>query len=75
MHHSDEENSAALSRHFMQLDSKYGPVQAVLLVNQEGVEAPIGQRYERFVEQYNRAQNLGSTRRVGFERFDFHNEC
>ena len=75
MQQKDEENAAALKRHFIQLEGKYGPVQAVLLVNQEGVEAPIGHKYEAAVQECNHAQKLASLQTVGFEWFDFHKEC
>ena len=75
LHQSDAENDAALKLHFRKLREKYGPVQVALLVNKEGVEAPIGQKYEELVQQQNRAEGNEVNQEVGFEWFDFHKEC
>ena len=75
MHQSDVENQTALERHLLQLNNKYGKIQIVSLINQEGVEAPIGQKYEKAIMQYNESHKDQLLSTVGFEAFDFHKEC
>ena len=75
LHQSDTENKAALETHFRILGEKYGPVQVALLVNKYGVEAPIGQKYEKLVSQLYQGEKQTGSPEVGFEWFDFHKEC
>ena len=75
LHHSDAENDAALQLHFRKLREKYGFVQVALLVNKEGVEAPIGQKYEELISRRPEDGANKSNQEIGFEWFDFHKEC
>lgn len=71
--HSDEANFRALKKHFDQLNHKYGSLQIATLVEKHGVEAPIGEKYQKGVEAYN--QEATEDNRVPFEWFDFHDAC
>ena len=75
MHQSEVENQAALERHLLQLNDKYGKIHIASLINKEGVEAPIGQKYEKAILQYNQAHKDQLPFTVDFEAFDFHKEC
>lgn len=71
--HSDEANFRALKKHFDQLNHKYGSLQIANLVEKHGVEAPIGEKYQKGVEAYN--EEATEDNRVPFEWFDFHDAC
>jgi hypothetical protein len=72
--HSAETNHAALVKHFGQLNSKYGDVQVVTLVEKHGNEAIVGNAYQHHVQRLNDSGGVNGTS-VGFEWFDFHNIC
>ncbi|KAL9128184.1 MAG: hypothetical protein Q9217_003084 [Psora testacea] len=74
LQHSTEVNQSAFKRHFKQITSRYGDIQIVLLVDKAGGEKAIGEKYEAFVQQFNE-ENGNSSRKIGFEWFDFHNVC
>ncbi len=74
LRHSPEANFRAFSKHFDRMGEKYGSIQLVNLVERHGVEAIVGNEYQKNVEKYNekfseRAQYLA------FEWFDFHSAC
>jgi hypothetical protein len=76
LRHSPDSNFAALKKHFDGLRKRYGAVQVVNLVEKHGVEAPIGEMYERTVKRLNEeASDEGGTQKVEFEWFDFHAVC
>lgn len=72
--HSAETNHAALTQHFRHLNSKYGNVQVVSLVEKHGNEAIVGNAYQHHVQRLNDSR-IVSDPEVGFEWFDFHNIC
>ena len=74
LQHSEEANLKACRRHFSDLKSRYGNVQATLLVDKAGGEAEIGQRYEASIERLNASTDLVG-QNIGFEWFDFHAQC
>jgi hypothetical protein len=74
LQHSDAANLKALSRHFDQTRKRYRGVQAVNLVEKHGVEAGIGEAFERNVQNYNSAPTEGGDK-IAFEWFDFHSAC
>ncbi|KAK4163595.1 Phosphatidylinositide phosphatase SAC2 [Cladorrhinum sp. PSN259] len=74
LQHSPDSNYAALKKHFDGLRQKYDSVQIVNLVEKHGVEAPIGELYEKSIERFNE-ESGPNTEKVGFEWFDFHSVC
>ncbi|ORY68705.1 SacI homology domain-containing protein [Pseudomassariella vexata] len=74
LQHSEVVNLNAFTKHFEQLQKKYGKVQLVNLVEKHGPEAVIGDAYARNVEKYNKEIVEGGEQ-VGFEWFDFHSAC
>ncbi|KAI1178621.1 SacI homology domain-containing protein [Nemania sp. FL0916] len=74
LQHSAEANFRAFSKHFNRMSENYGSVQLVNLVEHHGVEAIIGNEYERNVEKYNK-ERPEENRRLAYEWFDFHSAC
>ncbi|KAI1434174.1 SacI homology domain-containing protein [Xylaria sp. CBS 124048] len=74
LQHSPEANFRAFSKHFDHIREEYGPIQIVSLVEQHGVEAPIGSQYQKTVEEYNKDLPEGAEP-LAFEWFDFHSAC
>ncbi|KAL1961746.1 hypothetical protein VTN77DRAFT_1108 [Rasamsonia byssochlamydoides] len=74
LHHSTETNQLAFNRHFQNLNRRYGKIQAVSLVDKHGGEAKIGEAYETYARALNESGALGGSP-LGFEWFDFHDEC
>ncbi|KAI1819550.1 SacI homology domain-containing protein [Xylaria intraflava] len=74
LQHSPEANFRAFSKHFNQIGEKYGSVQIVNLVERHGVEATIGNEYQKNVEEYNKELPDGA-QPLAFEWFDFHSAC
>lgn len=72
LHQSKAANLQALTRHFQNLQQKYGGVQVVLLVDKHGGESSIGQAYCDSVNKLNEDQQVPE---VNMEWFDFHAEC
>jgi SacI homology domain/Inositol phosphatase len=72
VHQSPETNRNAFDRHFEELRRRYGFVQIVLLVDKQGGEKKIGDEYESVTKFSNTA---GGVSKLGFEWFDFHDEC
>ena len=70
--HSAAANFAAFRKHFHQLQDRYGTVHAVSLVEKHGVEAVIGEMYEKSVTRLNEEMWPEA---VDFEWFDFHAAC
>ncbi|CAP72864.1 uncharacterized protein PODANS_2_2960 [Podospora anserina S mat+] len=75
LQHSQEANFAALRKHFGRLGERYGGLEVVNLVEKHGVEAPIGEVYERGVERLNEELVKEGKEKIGFEWFDFHSVC
>lgn len=71
--HSDEANFQALKKHFDKLHQHYGSLQIANLVEKHGVEALIGEKYQKGLDRYN--EETTEDRRVPFEWFDFHDAC
>jgi hypothetical protein len=74
LHRSNETNRLAFDRHFRTLSRKYGRVQAVSLVDKHGGEVKVGEAYETYARGLNEGGGLNGDG-LGFEWFDFHNEC
>ncbi|KAK7750904.1 hypothetical protein SLS62_007167 [Diatrype stigma] len=86
LQHSAEANFCAFQNHFDHMRKAYGPsVQLVNLVERRGVEAVIGNEYEKNAEKYNQEAAAAATAEGGsskeqnpplaFEWFDFHSAC
>lgn len=73
LQHSNESNYQACRTHFERLVKSYGELQIVNLVEQHGIEEPIGTRYKRSIERYN--EDAGDDGKIPFEWFDFHRAC
>lgn len=71
---SQAANHAAFKRHITHITGRYGGVQIVSLVNKHGVEAKIGEEYQKHVEQLNEEGGINGAK-IGFEWFDFHSIC
>ena len=74
LQHSYETNHAAFRRHFSNFINTYSNVQVVLLVDKQGVEAKIGEQYEKHTNELNSENGINGVK-LGFEWFDFHNIC
>ncbi|MCJ1379764.1 hypothetical protein MMC17_002867 [Xylographa soralifera] len=74
LQHSYEANHTAFRRHFTNFISSYSNVQVVLLVDKQGVEAKIGEEYEKHTNELNNESGINGVK-LGFEWFDFHNIC
>ncbi|KXH25089.1 hypothetical protein CSIM01_13005 [Colletotrichum simmondsii] len=73
--HSPEANYAATKKHLERLKSEYGLLQIVNLVEKHGVEATVGNQYEKSVQRLNEEETKDQDDTVGFEWFDFHSAC
>ncbi|KAG5973268.1 hypothetical protein E4U55_000618 [Claviceps digitariae] len=71
--HGTESNFIACRKHFERLQSNYGALQIVNLVEKKGVEEPIGSIYQANVQRLN--EELGPEHQIPFEWFDFHHAC
>ena len=71
LHRSKEANETAFSKHFHDLNAKYGKVQISMLVDKHGSEAAIGKEFETFTQRH----NATIADKVEFDWFDFHAEC
>ncbi|KAK7744515.1 hypothetical protein SLS53_003400 [Cytospora paraplurivora] len=71
--YSDQVNYQALKKHFDRLQQQYGSLQIANLVEKHGVEALIGEKYQKGIERYN--EEHGDDSIVPFEWFDFHDAC
>lgn len=74
LQHSPATNHAAFKRHCTNIIGRYGGIQIVLLVDKHGVEAKIGEEYQKHVEQLNEEGAITGTK-LDFEWFDFHAVC
>ncbi|KAI0433559.1 SacI homology domain-containing protein [Xylaria sp. FL1042] len=74
LQHSSEANFRAFSKHFNRMSEKYGSIQLVNLVERHGVEAIVGNEYQKNVEEYNK-NNSEKGQSLAFEWFDFHSAC
>lgn len=72
--HSPEANFNAFSKHFNRMGEEYGSIQLVNLIERHGVEAIVGNEYEKNTEKYNQ-ERLEGTAPLAFEWFDFHSAC
>ncbi|PHH82987.1 hypothetical protein CDD82_4101 [Ophiocordyceps australis] len=71
--HSTEANNKACAKHFERLSRAYGLLQVVNLVEQHGIEEPIGTQYRQSVSHINEQLSHGD--KIPFEWFDFHQVC
>ncbi|KAI3326715.1 Syja_N domain-containing protein [Xylariaceae sp. AK1471] len=74
LQHSPEANFRAFSKHVSRMGEKYGSLQLVNLVERHGVEAIIGNEYQKNAEKYNQERSE-VTHPLAFEWFDFHSAC
>ena len=74
LQHSPETNHVAFKRHFANIQSRYGPIQIVLLVDKHGGEVEIGQQYEKQTEELNE-ETESADKKVGIIWWDYHTEC
>jgi SacI homology domain len=71
---SEDANFRALKKHFSNLSARYGSIQVASLVEKHGVEAQIGEEYEKQINRLNESGGVNNAK-VGFEWFDFHAMC
>ena len=71
---SEANNQAALRKHFTLMIQRYRQVQAVSLTDVSGVEAPVGEAYDKHMKRLNDDGGIDG-KKIGFEWFDFHNVC
>lgn len=74
LRHSPEANFRAFRKHFELVGNTYGSIQLVNLVEKHGVEAIIGNEYEKATQRFNDEKSEGS-KALRFEWFDFHSAC
>ncbi|KAL5338523.1 SacI homology domain-containing protein [Aspergillus crustosus] len=74
LHHSPETNQIAFERHFRAISRRYGKIQAVSLIDKRPPEVKIGEQYEKYAQELNQSGGVDGIP-LGFEWFDFHNEC
>ncbi|KAL6237778.1 hypothetical protein BDW75DRAFT_203110 [Aspergillus navahoensis] len=74
LHHSPETNRFAFERHFRTISRRYGKIQAVSLIDKRVPELKLGEQYEKYAQELNQSGGIDGVP-LGFEWFDFHNEC
>ncbi|KAL4912814.1 SacI homology domain-containing protein [Aspergillus aurantiobrunneus] len=74
LHHSMEINQLAFERHFRTISRRYGKIQAVSLIDKRPPELKVGEQYEKYAQDLNHSGGIDGVP-LGFEWFDFHNEC
>ncbi|KAM5475440.1 hypothetical protein MauCBS54593_001129 [Microsporum audouinii] len=74
MHHSAQTNLASFTKHFHDIQRRYGKIHAVCLVDKHGVEVNIAETYGRYLENFNKAETC-EDKKVPYQWFDFHAEC
>ncbi|KAL4934500.1 SacI domain protein [Aspergillus undulatus] len=74
LHHSTETNQFAFERHFRTISRRYGKIQAVSLIDKRPPEIKIGEQYEKYAQELNKSGGIDGVP-LGFQWFDFHNEC
>ncbi|KAL3467513.1 SacI homology domain-containing protein [Aspergillus heterothallicus] len=74
LHHSTETNQFAFERHFRNFSRRYGKIQSVSLVDKHAPEIRLGEQYEKYAQRLNESGGIDGVP-LGFEWFDFHNEC
>ncbi|KAL5049585.1 hypothetical protein BDW71DRAFT_151180 [Aspergillus fruticulosus] len=74
LHHSPETNRFAFERHFRTISRRYGKIQAVSLIDKRVPELKLGEQFERYAQELNQSGGIDGLP-LGFEWFDFHNEC
>ncbi|KAL3481961.1 SacI homology domain-containing protein [Aspergillus californicus] len=74
LHHGSETNQFAFERHFRNMSRRYGKIQCVSLVDKRAPEIKVGEQYEKYAEGLNQSGGIDGVP-LGFEWFDFHNEC
>ncbi|KAI5783604.1 SacI homology domain-containing protein [Geopyxis carbonaria] len=70
---SEESNAAAIRAHFKSLKERYGDVHVINLVEAEGNEAIVGNKYRDAVAGINKDSTAAG--QIGWTWFDFHKEC
>ncbi|RPA72564.1 hypothetical protein BJ508DRAFT_419417 [Ascobolus immersus RN42] len=70
--HSEDSNKAAFNKHLRHIRERYGDVYAINLVEKHGNEAIVGEKYEKFAQEFNESPKGG---KIGFNWFDFHHVC
>ncbi|KAF2216520.1 hypothetical protein CERZMDRAFT_109393 [Cercospora zeae-maydis SCOH1-5] len=71
---SESTNQAAFQKHFKNLATRYGDVQAASLIDKRGTELNIGVAYEEAAKKLNENGGIDG-KPLGFQWFDFHGEC
>lgn len=71
--HGEEQNRLAFKKHFDHVKERYGDVFCVSLVERGSAERIVGEKYEKYAEEFN-AEGKHDYR-IGFEWFDFHKVC
>ncbi|KAL7623030.1 hypothetical protein AAE478_006709 [Parahypoxylon ruwenzoriense] len=74
LQHSPEANFRAFKKHIDQMSKTYRSIQLVNLVEKHGVEAIVGNQYEKSVKKFNE-QKADDSQSLDFEWFDFHSAC
>ncbi|KAL2853399.1 SacI homology domain-containing protein [Aspergillus pseudoustus] len=74
LHRSTETNQFAFERHFRNFSRRYGKIQSVSLVDKHAPEIKLGEQYEKYAQRLNESGGIDGVP-LGFEWFDFHNEC
>ncbi|KAL2871853.1 SacI domain protein [Aspergillus lucknowensis] len=74
LHHSTDTNKFAFERHFRNFSRRYGKIQSVSLVDKHAPELKLGEQYEKYAQGLNESGGIDGMP-LGFEWFDFHNEC
>lgn len=74
LQHSPDANFRAFKKHFELMGKAYGSIQLVNLVEKHGVEAIVGNEYEKAAKKLSEQKTEG-TPPIAFEWFDFHSAC
>ena len=69
-----DSNQTAMKKHFAALQSKYGAVHCISLIDRHGTEPKIGQAYEDNLNHLNEAGGVNN-KIVGFNWWEFHHMC
>ncbi|KAF8253597.1 hypothetical protein K440DRAFT_648422 [Wilcoxina mikolae CBS 423.85] len=70
---SEDSNAAAMRLHFKNVRERYGNIHIVNLVENNGSEAIVGDKYRDYVANMNSSDS--GLPQIGWTWFDFHKEC
>jgi len=74
LHGTPEANQKAIKKHYSKLQTRYGNVHTVSLIDRHGTEPKIGIAFEDNVKQLNESGGING-KQVSFNWWEFHQKC